>query len=308
MKSSYFKLPIKLAITTFFIALLSGCGGGSSDPHHETADILPDGNWLIFIDASSPKLFSYDTNSESYLDLNAQAAASNDTAVQNLSVTDSASIGSFLHWLDNGNDKILLMKPGYNRGESIDASKFLFLAHPHGNKLAAHASSEFENPAEGSKKQKGLARLNSYVTQQAELFTKVNAALQAEAPGETLCQAYVDLHEDASSPLMHLALTQSGKVYDFSEVDGTLKASSSGFSKLTGVSHIQDCAKSSIVRVNKDGVFIFVADTQKLYLIDRHGGDFHLHASWNISQFMPDGFRADFMTAVSNGKSVHGHH
>ena len=308
MKSSYFKLPIKLVITTFFIALLSGCGGGSSDPHHETADILPDGNWLIFIDASSPKLFSYDTNSESYLDLNARATSSSETDEQNLSVTDTSAIGSFLHWLDNGNDKILLMKPGYNRGESIDASKFLFLAHPHGNKLAAHASSEFENPAEGSKKQKGLARLNSYVTQQAELFTKVNAALQAEAPGETLCQAYVDLHEDASSPLMHLALTQSGRVYDFSEVDGTLKASSSGFSELTGVSHIQDCAKSSIVRVNKDGVFIFVADTQKLYLIDRHGGDFHLHASWKISDFMPTGFHADFMTAISNADSEHEHH
>jgi len=323
MKFIYSDLWLKAAVTLALAYFLTACSGDASPDNGETTAVdLPDGKTLVFIDANTPEHYSYDTTSDSYLNLNAMAASSSDTEVQNLAVTDAATIGSFLFWADDANadgvingEKILLMKPSYIQyyADTIDHTKFNYLAHFHGTTLAAHASEEFDPSQanwEGSNKQLGLARLNSYVTEQQALFAEINIALLALTgtnAGQQLCQVYLDPHGgehdhgSSAEAQLHMALTQSGRMYFFTEQDHSLQLSQEAFVALSGVSAIADCAKVTITRASADGVLVFVADSQKLYLVDAHGEDYHQHSQWDLSSFMPTGFHADFMTAIGEG-------
>lgn len=330
MKFFNFSNLAKGSVLIVSAALLTACGGSSSssDENPTGSSVnLPDGKNLVFIDASSPMHYRYNTTTEKATDINDEASKSGETAVQNLAVNDVSVIGSFFFWADDkdadgsiDDEKILLMKPGYQSGGTIDHTNMQYLAHFHGEELAAHAASEFDSAQanwEGSTKQAGLARLNSYVTKQKELFDEVDEALETLAAGQTLCKAYIDPYAGAEHEgeahahvaaeaeeeehVVHIALTNTGRLYFMEEEEGALKLSQDTFVALTGVSSIDNCAKTEITRVNEHGVLIFVEASQKVYMVDTHGGDWHEHSNWDISQLMPSGFHADFMAALGAG-------
>lgn len=331
-------------------ALLTACGGASSTNNNEDGKTpsgssvnLPDGKNLVLIDASSTKHYLYNTTTEKSLDLNDEASKSGDQSVQNLAVSDPSTIGSFFLWADDANgdgtindEKVVLMKPNYQAGTAIDHTNMQYLAHFHGEEFAAHAASEF-NPATygdnwaGSKKEKGLARLNAYVTKQKELFDEVDEALKTAAAGQILCRAFVDPragaeHEGeehnhgvtpraeagheahAEKPAVHIALTNSGRMYFMAEKDGAMALTQDTFVALTGVSGIENCAKTGITRASDNGVLVFVEDSQKIYLVDNHGADWHEHSNWDISKLMPAGFHADYVAALGAGEGAHDEH
>ncbi|MES9863322.1 MAG: hypothetical protein ABW157_04555 [Candidatus Thiodiazotropha sp. LLP2] len=130
--------------------LFTGCGGSSSSnsSDNDTTLGLPGEMHLIMLNALNGAYYSFDTTTESRTDLNELAAASQDSAVQNLQITDTSTIGYFFHWPDfrvaNGEElldmKYLLMRPDYTPGDPIDADQFVQLAHLHDDELAAHSA------------------------------------------------------------------------------------------------------------------------------------------------------------------------
>ncbi len=324
--------------------LMSACNdsGNSSNSGEKVIETgLPGGLNLSLLNAVDGAFYNYNTSSEIRLDLNEQAASSQDSAVQQLMITDTSVIGHFMYWadgeLDHDHDTkaeedhdheegeletwFLLMRPSYQPGSPVDADQFVFSAHFHGDELAAHSAEQYRNPEPGSNVAEGLERLNHYVEEQAALQDEVAEALTSE--GETLCRAYVDPYvlaelahdeeehegeaakaegDEHEEVLVHYALSDSGRMYFFEEHEGALE-SMQGFVKLDDTSSIQDCSRTTIARVSEEGVLVFVPDTQKLYLVDSHdGGDFHQHSSWEVSDILPNGVRADLIAILGEGE------
>jgi hypothetical protein len=308
--------------------LLGGCGGSNNSDSSDDASTLglPENMQLIMLNALTGAYYSFDSSTETRTDLNELAAASSDSAVQSLQITDISTIGHFLHWPDfrvsNEEElldmKYLLMRPDYTPGATIDADAFVQLAHFHGDDLAAHDAEEFRDPEAGSAKAAALERLNSFVAGQQALEEEIAEVMPA---GEQLCRAYVDPYlqfeleqaagseetteEHAHGELVHFALTESGRVYFFEEHEGALEEIQ-GFVSLDDVVSITDCNRTTISRVSDDGVLIFIPDTQRLYLVDSHGADYHQHSTWDISLLMPEGVDADLVAIIGSG-SEHDH-
>jgi hypothetical protein len=328
------ELKMKHTSKLFFASLLctqaflfSGCNSSSSSDssEDETTLGLPEDMHLIMLNALNGAYYSFESTTETLTDLNELAAASQDSAVQNLQITDTSTIGHFFHWPDfriaNEEElldmKYLLMRPEYTPGDPIDADQFVQLAHFHGDELAAHDSEEFRDPEAGSNKAAGLERLNSFVEKQNTLEEEIAEVIPA---GEQLCRAYVDpylqfeLEQEAEGEeseehdhgeLVHFALTESGRVYFYEEHEGVLEQAQ-GFVALDDVVSISDCNRTTIARVSDDGILIFIPDTQLLYLVDSHGADFHQHSTWDISLLMPEGVSADLLAVIGSG-SEHDH-
>ncbi|MEJ2611353.1 MAG: hypothetical protein P8179_15040, partial [Candidatus Thiodiazotropha sp.] len=302
--------------------LFSGCGSSSSNDSSDNSTTLglPEDMQLIMLNAVNGAYYSFDTTTESRTDLNELAAASQDSAVQNLQITDTSTIGYFFHWSDFRfvnevealDMKYLLMHPGYTSGDPINADQFVQLAHFHGDDLAAHSAEEFRDPEPGSNIAAGLERLNSFVQKQKALEDEIAEVIPAS---ETLCRAYVDpylefeLEQEAGEEegeahdhgsLVHFALTESGRVYFFEEHGGVLEQTQ-GFVTLDDVVTISDCDRTTMARASDDGILVFIPDTQLLYLVDSHGADFHLHSSWAISSLLPKGVNADMLAVIGSG-------
>ena len=300
-------------------ALFVACSSDSGEDTSGAAAVdLPKGLSLVMLNASTGAYYLFDTDTNTRTDLNDQAQRSQDSAVQKLLISDTSTIGHFFSWPDfrmvNGqerlDDKYLLLKPTYVPGSAIDSTKFVQLTHFHDGTLAAHSADEFANPEPGSNKAAGLTRLNNHVAAQAELEEEVASVLPA---GETLCRAYIDPYlkfeeehagakssDHAHGDLAHMALTTTGRMYFFAENETGL-AQSQGFVKLDNVNTIADCTRATISRASDDGVLVFIPDTQRLYLVDSHGGDFHQHSTWHISAVLPRGLRADLLTVLGDG-------
>ncbi|MCB1757503.1 MAG: hypothetical protein KDJ38_18420, partial [Gammaproteobacteria bacterium] len=293
----------------------------------ETSSVgLPSGLFLSLLDTSSGAYYLFNTDSETLTDLNEAAGASEDSSVQKLQITDTSLLGHFLHWPDfrlvddeeSLDNKYLLMKPDYTVGSTIDADQFIQLAHFHDDTLAAHSADEFADPEPGSAKAAGLERLNSFVAEQQALAAEVTDVMP---DGEELCRAFVDPyllfessheedhdeeaaedseHEHDHDDLVHMALSTSGRMYFFTEEDTGLEQSQ-GFVKLDDVTSISDCNRTTIVHASDDGVLVFIPDTQKLYLVDSHGADYHQHSTWDVSAVLPEGVRADMIAVLGAG-------
>lgn len=304
--------------------LITACGDSSTHPSSDIIDLgLPSDLHLSLIDASTGAYYGYDTSSLILTDLNKEAASSQDSGVQNLAITDTSTIGQFLHWPDvyedEGEDhldmKYLLMLPEYISGDTVDASVFSKLVHFHGDDLAAHTADEFENPEAGSNVEAAFARLNDHVADQNALYDEVAEALPA---GQQLCRAFVDPYaalehahehehnhakaEEEHGELMHFALTDSGRVYFYHEETEGLEEAQN-FVKLDNVSSILDCSRTTVARASDDGILIFVPDTQTIYLVDSHGSDYHQHSAWDITALLPTGARADLVAILGAGEA-----
>lgn len=333
-----FQLSLRSKSALFIAAslLLGGCGDGSDSDTEEVVDVLPDGLMLAFIDAGSAAYRGYNTTLEISADLNELAAASGDSSIQELALTDTADIGHILPFADfrmSGDDEItdmkyILMKPvyTYQSGETVSSDHFVQIVHLHDEDLAAHGADEYESPEVGSVEEAELLRLNEMVSTQAELETELSEALEVE--GQTLCRAFIDPylafeheheeehegeehegeehegeeHEHEHGELVHYALTDSGRIYFYEEHEEELE-STQPFVVLDDVVSITDCGRTTMARVNDEGILIFVPDSQMLYLVDAHdGSDFHQHSTWAISDLLPAGFRADLMAVIGEGE------
>lgn len=316
-------------LTLFSVFMLSGCGDDDKEGTDEIVYVLPDGLTLAFLNATDASYIAYNTTSESSADLNDLADTSGDSAVQKMKIDDVADIGFFYHWPDfrivddeeTTDMKYLLMKPGYlyQSGATIDSDQFVQLVHFHGEDLAAHSADEFDDPEAGSNKEAGLIRLNQAVSDQEELENEVAEVLE---DGQILCRAFIDpfmqfeLEHEAEEEegeeehdhgaLMHFALTESGRVYFYQEGESEELESSQGFVTLDGISSITDCGRTTMARASDDGILIFVADANSLYLVDNHGADYHQHSVWDLDEVLPEGFHADLMAVIGEG-SEHEH-
>lgn len=185
-------------------ALLTACGGssGGSDGDPNTLDIgLPGGQKIALLNSVDGRYHVYDTDSYAISDLNLAARTSQDGDVQNMEITDTSTVGHFLHFPDvrtvgeetSISDWYALMKPGYDAGTTVTAEDFVKLVHLHDGELAAHRADEYEGLEAGSQRAEFMERLNAFVTEQAELDEEVGEVLNAA--GQSLCRAYVDPYQ-----------------------------------------------------------------------------------------------------------------
>lgn len=328
----------KLTVASFLCVsalALSACGGGSSSNNEETSVGLPEGLTLGLLNAGTGAYYSFNSTTEARVDLNELATGSEDSSIQNLAITDTATVGHFFHWPDfrevNGVDqfdmKYVLMKPSYEDGSTITSDEMVSLTHFHGEDLAAHSAAEFQDPEPGSGKEQGLLRLNSFVAAQSELEAEISEVMPA---GTQLCRAYIDPylkfeaeeehaeeeaveteaaeeeHEHEHGDLIHYALDTTGRMYFFKEGENGLEQTQ-GFVQLDEVSNIDDCSRTTVSRVSEDGVLVFIPDSQRLYLVDSHGADYHQHSTWALSTLLPENETADLVAIIGQGEADHDH-
>ncbi|WP_044408713.1 hypothetical protein [Thiomicrospira microaerophila] len=311
--------PIALALSAVFSAgLLTGCLDSSShkDDHHDHDHAHTNlDKSLVFINSTTGDQYIYDFQTKQAIDLNDKANASTRDSEKKLNIFGEANLSHFIHWPDfrvvegtlREDKKVVLMNNNYTSGD-VDASHFFYLAHFHGTGderyLAAHSSDEFDNLPEGHGRLAGLARLNNFISNQAQLESDLAAVLPAD---QTLCKAYVDPYlknkegVEANS-LVHYTLTTSGRMYFYKNDGGTFSLVQNSFETLDGISAIDNCNKVTITRESDDGVYVFVPSATHLYFIDRHGADFHLHERIRIDSLIPAGVNPDIMGAIGKGK------
>jgi len=300
------KIWIASAVTA--AVMITGCGSSNNDKSAGGLD-LPDGKTMIFFDNASSKQYLYNTDTDKYEDMNIEGK-SYDMREKN---------GKLIVWNHKtaaGVDpKIVMLNDDFTFNEgNLTHADFHYLGHFHTEDdkqvFAAHSNSEFD-PAVSSAKKKGtLKAFNKYLIGQEEIKKEVAEALPS---GEQLCNYFVFDHEElddhnatAEEPTPHIALSKSGKVYIFEEKEAGLVSSQAVFA-LDGVTSCEE-DKSAIIKNDDHGVLIFSAQSQKLYLVDSHGDDFHQHSSWTASKFLPTGFTPTGLAGISKDSEQNHEH
>lgn len=305
-----------LVITGFTALLLVGCGSSNSTNANTNLNIsssldLPNGKTLIFFDNESSKQYLYDTTKDTNTDMNAEANAT-------YNMTDKT--GRLIVWNHETaagiDQKIVMLNDDFNINEgNLTYNDFHYLGHFHEEDnehvFAAHANSEFDPTVSSDAKKAALVALNKHLLEQEEVKQEIAEALPS---GEELCNFYVFAHEEHEEEedadhnetaeaheheeaSAHIALTKSGKVYIYHEEEEGLHQEGAAFA-LDGVSSCEE-DKSSIIKSDDYGVYIFSAESQTLYLVDSHGEDFHQHSKWTGSKFLPEGFTPTQLAGIS---------
>ncbi|CAA6804746.1 MAG: Unknown protein [uncultured Sulfurovum sp.] len=298
------KIWIASAIATAMI--MTGCGSSSSSNEETTAIDLPDGKTLIFFDNASSAQYLYNTDTET--------ASSMNIAGENYDMTGkNGQLVMWNHETDAGVDQKIVMVDEYFdiTNGSFTYEDMHYLGHFHEENsvpvFAAHSADEFD-PAVSSDGQKAaLVSFNAHLTEQNEIKNEIAEALPS---GETLCNFFVFEHEDhddgeEEEATPHIALTTTGKMYIFEENEEGLVASQSTF-LLDGVSQCSQ-NQSGIIKNDDYGVLVFSAQSQKIYLVDSHGEDFHVHSTWDTDRFLPAGFTPTTFTGIGESDEYHDH-
>jgi len=296
-------LPILLLIA------ISGCDSDNDNNNGSNGADLPDEKTLVFYNQTTADQYSYDTDSETAGDLNADAT-SNFYMV-------GEDTGRLFYWPDEYtegevDEKIVMLKADYDYATdgNITHEDFIYLGHFHDEALAAHSADEFDPASESYSAAKGeaLVRLNTYLAEQDAIRTEITEALETVAPTEALCNFFVPSHhhdeeegeEEESIP--HYALSDAGKLYVFEENTSAELESIQSAISLEGVDSCTAMG-SGMTAYGEHGVLVFSSDSQKLYLVDSHGLDYHQHSQWDLSEFMPAGFSADMMIGLGEGEA-----
>lgn len=264
---------------------------------------LPNGKTLIFFDNSSSNQYLYNTDTEVYENMNADAS-------NNYNMKDKHGK---LATIDG---KIVIFHDNFDINEgNLTSNDFYYLGHFHTEDdkkvFAAHSHSEFDEATASDEKKAVLNEINAHLLEQEDIKQEISEALPS---GEELCNFFVlgeegehhhhhdekvsNKTEEVAPP--HLALTKSGKVYVFKDGENGLTSTQPEFA-LDGVTNCEE-DKSSIIRYNDHGVLVFTADSQKLYDVDSHGLDFHQHAYWTASKFLPTGFTPTQLAGIGEGE------
>jgi hypothetical protein len=299
MKKTIFTATVASAL------LLVGCGGDSNSASSTPID-LPNGKAFIFFDNASSAQYLYDTDTETYENMNVEGNNHDMTG-------KSGKLITWDHHTSAGVDqKVVMLDRDFPVGvATLTHNDFHYLGHFHEENnekhFASHAPEEFDPAVSSDAKKAVLSALNAHLDEQAEIKAEIAGVLPS---GEALCNFFVLGHEEHEEgedheAAPHIALTQSGKVYVFTEEAGELSQSQSAFS-LDGVTACSESG-SNIVKSDDHGVFIFSAQSQKLYLVDSHGDDLHVHSTWNINRFMPSGFTPTDFAGISEDDAEHDH-
>ena len=206
-----------------------------------------------------------------------------------------------------------------------------------------------DNPSFSDGKQAALERLNEYLAHRKELETELTTALQEQAPNDDLCAFLVPEHgpqahgdhgheedhahdagehgedghnEDGSngeapndenhtgeSSVPHYVLARSGQVFVFEDHEGDLEPYQPNPVQLSGLSLCDANNRGSLTRYGAHGILVFAEQSQRLYLVDEHGLDYHEHSMWNGPEFLPGGVAMTQMIGVNNpsGEDSHDH-
>lgn len=305
MKTAKYASIVALgALLTF-----SGCGDSGSNDNGGGAEI--DGEKLFFFyNQLSQAQMTYDTETSESGDLNSDPES-------NFYMYDKEA-GRLLYFPDEYqegevDEKVVMLKASYDYAVdgNLTYEDFIYLGHFHDEELAAHSADEFAPENINDAKTAALLRLNRYLAEQEEIKEEIKEAVEAE--GESLCNFFVpehhheDEHEtdeaDEEEAVAHFALSSSGKVYIFEEQDDALVSIQDPV-QLEGAS---ECAadESGITSSGDAGIFVFLKSTQKLYLVDAHGLDYHQHSQWDLTEFMPSSFEATQMIGFGEGEHDH---
>ncbi len=306
-------MPYKLSMLSAVLVTtmtFSGCGsnsGSGSDNNDSSGLDLPDGKTLIFYDAKSSKQYSYDTETERSTQMN--------VAEKNYDMEGKS--GNIFTWFDPTDgtkidQKIIMFKDTYDY--SVDGNvtydDFHYLGHFHtednAQVFAAHSASEFDPDNNAStKKLAALKRLSKTFAERALQKEKILGVLPAD---KVLCNYFKIEHtevEEEPEALPYVALTTNGQIYIYGETNETLSSLQAPI-QLEGVTECKE-DESAIAHYGEEGVLVFSAQTQKLYLVDSHGDDFHQHSTFTISKFLPEGFTPTQMAGIGEGEGDHDH-
>jgi hypothetical protein len=205
-----------------------------------------------------------------------------------------------------------------------------------------------EDPSFSDGKQAALDRLNDYLAHRKELETELTTALQEQAPDDALCAFLVpehgpqaqsghgheedpaheagehgedghdegghdgETHNDENhtgeSAVPHYVLARSGRVFIFEDHEDGLEPAQSPV-QLSGLSLCDANNQGSLTLYGAHGILVFAEQSQRLYLVDEHGLDYHEHAMWNGPEFLPGGLAVTQMIGVDNpsGEDSHNH-
>ncbi|MDQ7047804.1 MAG: hypothetical protein Q9M39_09445 [Sulfurovum sp.] len=281
---------IWIAGAVIAVAMMTGCGSSSNNDSGNndggTAIDLPDGKTLIFFDNASSEQYLYNTDTESYDDMN--------VAGENYDMTGkNAKLVMF-------DEKIVMIDEHFDITDAnLSYEDMYYLGHFHEENsvpvFAAHNADEFDPAVASDAKLATIQSLNKHLIEQNEIKEEITEALPS---GETLCNFFVFGHDEEATP--HIALSTSGKVYVFEDGQDGLESSQAVFA-LDGVTECKE-NESSIVQEDEHGVIIFVAQSQKLYLADSHGEDFHVHSTLDVNRFLPTGFTPTIFTGIGEGE------
>ncbi len=290
--------------------MITGCGG-SSNNEETTAIDLPDGKTLIFFDNASSEQYLYNTDTDSFKDMN--------IAGENYDMTGkNGKLIMWNHETDAGVDqKIVMIDENFDIEDgNLTHEDMHYLGHFHEENnvpvFAAHSADEFDPAVASDVLLAAIEALNMYLIEQNEIKDEITEALPS---GETLCNFFVFEHEEheddndtaheEEEAAPHIAITTSGKVYVYEEHEEGLEESQAAFA-LDGVTECKE-NEVSIIKNDDYGVLIFAAESQKLYLADSHGANFHVHSTWDADRFLPTGFTPTIFTGIGESEDDHDH-
>ncbi|MEA1879293.1 MAG: hypothetical protein U9N11_01430 [Campylobacterota bacterium] len=307
---------IWIASAVLAATMMTGCGGNSNDDK-KTAIDLPNGKTLIFFDNASSAQYQYNTDTETSSSMNVTG--------ENYDMTGkNGQLVMWNHETPAGVDQKIVMIDEYFdiTNGSFTYENMHYLGHFHEENsvsvFAAHSADEF-NPAVSSAKKKGtLASFNAYLTEQNEEKEEISEALTKASGGtETLCNFFILGHheehaeeghaeeEHDEEPVPHIVMTNSGKIYVLADGEDGLESTQAPF----GLDGVTSCSQnqSGIVKNDDYGVLVFSAQSQKIYLVDSHGEDFHVHSTWDADRFLPAGFTPTTFTGIGESDEDHDH-
>jgi len=314
--------------------MMTGCGGGSSSSDvieeiHEEA--LPAGLAFIMFDNVTSEQYMYDTEHEEFEDMNIEG--------ENYDMTgENGKLVVWTHHMEEDGveteeQKIVMLNDVdyniLNDDDNVTYDNIHYLGHFHDDGFAAHSAEEFDPSVETNEtilaaKQAALDSLSAHLLEREEIREELEEALlNVNATGD-LCNFIVlgeheehdeNVTEEHGTP--HIAVTTDGYVYVFEahEEGGIHELEQDGVHfLLDGVTNCTE-TESDILQIGETGVAIFSAQTQKLYLVDKHeddetatyGTDFHVHSTVEISDIMPAGFTPSSVAAIGEGEHDHEH-
>ncbi len=314
--------------------MLAGCGGGGSydgrdDDHADEHSV--ELTFIMFNNATSEQ-YSYEAAHEEVEDLNIEG--------ENYDMTGKN--GKLVVWThhmvdSDGNETeeqkvVMLNDVDYNIAidGNVTYENFHYIGHFHTNEetneseFAAHSADEFSEDNITDAKQDVLNSLSAHLLEREEVREELEEALFNVSATGDLCNFIVvgehEEHEEEGDEeeehgVPHIALTTDGYVYVFEENTTTHELEQDGIHfLLDGVTSCSEI-ESDIIQVGDHGVAIFSAQTQKLYMVDKHetevtstyGADFHVHSTIEISDIMPAGFTPTSVVAIGEGEHDHDH-
>lgn len=303
------QINISMAVVLGATLLLSGCGGSSSGSGAQdgsVANLKVEGKVFHFYNVASGEQYLVDTDAKSVTSLNSDATS-------NL-YRVAKEAGQLFYWpwiVDNAlsAEKTVMLRAEYDyaRDGNLTYEDIYYLGDLLASPPHAHAGSEFNDPS----KEPVLQNLNSYLAHQQEIQEEIKEALALES--KQLCSFFVPAHahEEEEHGAAHYAITTDAKVYIFEEGEEGLEKDA-GPIALTGATSCL-AQESGITTSGEHGVYVFLKETQSLYLVDAHelpeGGMTipHQHSVWELKSFMPAGFSASQMIGYGAGDSGHEH-